>query len=90
MLRLGALGLSNERIADELKLAVRTVTIYMHRVRKKLGRFDRSQMLGIAIFFGLVSIVDIVQDGYIFLHQRFPNPQLLLPDRDEGFHEGAD
>ena len=89
LIRLGALGLSDKGIAEELGIAPRTVTFYFSKLRMRLGNFERGQLAGLGLLLGLVSIADITREALQFL-QRFefdppPAPELPSPDR-----EGAD
>lgn len=49
VLRLVALGHTNQEIADQLQVGVRTVETYKQRVCEKLGLFTRSEMVRYAL-----------------------------------------
>ena len=49
-----ALGWTNQRIADDLGLSVKTVESYRARLMKKLGLRERADLVRVAIEMGLV------------------------------------
>lgn len=55
VLRQVALGYTNQRIADEVGLSVKTIESYRARLMRKLGLKDRSDLVRLAIEMGLVS-----------------------------------
>lgn len=55
VLREVALGYTNQRIADEVGLSVKTIESYRARLMRKLGLKDRSDLVRLAIEMGLVS-----------------------------------
>ena len=61
LIRLGAMGLSNQEIAKELGLTEHSVKQYFVRLRLKLGGFHRNMLPGIGLLMGLVSVADVTR-----------------------------
>jgi len=61
MLRLIAIGQSNQDIAIEMDISVHTVASYVKRIMQKLGMYSRTQAAACAFAFGLISRGEVGQ-----------------------------
>lgn len=78
IVRMGALGLNDQEIANRLGISKSTVSVYLYKLRLKIGSFEREMMPGIGILLGLVTVAEITGEAMEFLEKR----NILRADRE--------